>query len=106
MKKIVLFLHGYGSNGNDLISLKDYISLEKEETEFISPNAPEPCEFNYFGYQWFPLKERSIEELKEGLKTAFFHLEKIIEKIVLLIVAINISPPSFTRLQLFEINIF
>ena len=31
MKKIVLFLHGYGSNGNDLISLKDYISLEKEE---------------------------------------------------------------------------
>ena len=43
MKKIVLFLHGYGSNGNDLISLKDYISLEKEETEFISPNAPEPC---------------------------------------------------------------
>ena len=39
MKKIVLFLHGYGSNGNDLISLKDYISLEKEETEFISPNA-------------------------------------------------------------------
>ena len=59
MKKIVLFLHGYGSSGNDLISLKDYISLEKEETEFISPNAPEPCEFNYFGYQWFPLKERS-----------------------------------------------
>ena len=32
MKKIVLFLHGYGSNGNDLISLKDYISLEKEDT--------------------------------------------------------------------------
>lgn len=82
MKKIVLFLHGYGSNGNDLISLKDYISLEKEETEFISPNAPEPCEFNYFGYQWFPLKERSIEELKEGLKSAFFHLEKIIENII------------------------
>ena len=27
MKKIVLFLHGYGSNGNDLISLKDYILL-------------------------------------------------------------------------------
>ena len=56
--------------------------MEKEETEFISPNAPEPCEFNYFGYQWFPLKERSIEELKEGLKSAFFHLEKIIEKII------------------------
>ena len=83
MRKIVLFLHGYGSNGNDLISLKDYILLNKETTEFISPNAPEPCEFNYFGYQWFPLKERSIEELKVGLKSAFSHLDSIIEKIIL-----------------------
>ena len=42
MKKIVLFLHGYGSNGNDLISLKDYISLEKEETELylLMPRSP------------------------------------------------------------------
>ena len=39
MKKIVLFLHGYGSNGNDLISLKDYISLEKEETDVVSENG-------------------------------------------------------------------
>ncbi len=82
MKKIVLFLHGYGSNGNDLISLKNYISLDKETTVFISPNAPEPCEFNYFGYQWFPLKERSVEELNKGLKSAFFHLDSIIEKII------------------------
>tara|TARA_A100001011_G_scaffold172432_1_gene181252 strand:- start:5536 stop:6138 length:603 start_codon:yes stop_codon:yes gene_type:complete len=82
MKKIVLFLHGYGSNGNDLISLKNYISLDKDTTEFISPNAPEPCEFNYFGYQWFPLKERSIEELNIGLKSAFIHLDSIIEKII------------------------
>ena len=50
MKKIVLFLHGYGSNGSDLITLKDYFHLDQSETEFISPNAPEPCEFNYFGW--------------------------------------------------------
>ena len=55
MKKIVLFLHGYGSNGSDLITLKDYFHLNQSETEFISPNAPEPCEFNFFGYQWFAL---------------------------------------------------
>ena len=56
--KIVLFLHGYGSNGDDLISLKDYISID-QPVEFISPNAPETCELNFFGYQWFPLKERT-----------------------------------------------
>ena len=77
MKKIILFLHGYGSNGNDLISLKDYISVVKP-VEFISPNAPEPCELNFFGYQWFALKERSFEELSIGLKSAFQYLDQII----------------------------
>lgn len=80
MKKIVLFLHGYGSNGSDLISLKDHISLDQKSSEFISPNAPEPCELNFFGYQWFSLKERSTDELKLGLSSAYLHLEEIINK--------------------------
>ena len=82
MKKIVLFLHGYGSNGADLISLKDYISLDQTTCEFISPNAPEACELNFFGYQWFSLKERSIDEYKLGLGSAFFYLDKIINNII------------------------
>ncbi|AFS48922.1 Phospholipase/Carboxylesterase [alpha proteobacterium HIMB59] len=81
MKKIVLFLHGYGSNGSDLISLKDYFHLNQSETEFISPNAPEPCEFNFFGYQWFALRERSEEEIQAGLKSAFFYLDEIVNDI-------------------------
>ena len=81
MKKIVLFLHGYGSNGNDLISLKEYISVAKP-VEFISPNAPEPCELNFFGYQWFTLKERSFEELTLGLKSAFNYLDDMIKNII------------------------
>ena len=81
MKKIVLFLHGYGSNGSDLISLKDYFHLNQSETEFISPNAPEPCEFNFFGYQWFALRERSVEEIQAGLKSAFFYLDEIVKDI-------------------------
>ena len=31
MKKIVLFLHGYGSNGSDLITLKDYFHLNQSK---------------------------------------------------------------------------
>ena len=81
MKKIVLFLHGYGSNGNDLISLKDHIFVTKP-VEFISPNAPEPCELNFFGYQWFALKERSFEELTMGLNSSFNHLDNIINDII------------------------
>ena len=82
MKKIVLFLHGYGSNGSDLISLKDYIQLNSSSSVFISPNAPEPCEVNFFGYQWFPLKERSMDELKLGLSFSYKYLDNIIKKII------------------------
>ena len=81
MKKIVLFLHGYGSNGSDLISLKDYFHLNQTETEFISPNAPESCEFNFFVYQCFALRERSEEEIQAGLKSAFFYLDDIVKDI-------------------------
>jgi len=82
MKKIVLFLHGYGSNGSDLMTLKDYFHLNQSETEFISPNAPESCEFNFFGYQWFALNERTVEEIKSGLKSAFFYLDDIVNNII------------------------
>jgi phospholipase/carboxylesterase len=82
MKKIVLFLHGYGSNGSDLMTLKDYLHLNQSETEFISPNAPESCEFNYFGYQWFALNERTVEEIQRGLKSAFFYLDDMVNNIV------------------------
>src|SRR6056300_1686959 len=81
MKKIVLLLHGYGSNGSDLITLKDYFHLNQSETEFISPNAPESCEFNFFGYQWFALSERSVEEIQAGLKSAFIYLDDIVKDI-------------------------
>ena len=82
MKKIVLFLHGYGSNGSDLMTLKDYFHLNQSETEFISPNAPESCEFNFFGYQWFALNERTVEEISRGLKSAFFYLDDIVNNII------------------------
>lgn len=82
MKKIVLFLHGYGSNGSDLMTLKDYFHLNQSEIEFISPNAPESCEFNFFGYQWFALNERTVEEISRGLKSAFFYLDDIVNNII------------------------
>ena len=82
MKKIVLFLHGYGSNGSDLMTLKDYFHLNQSEIEFISPNAPESCEFNFFCYQWFALNERTVEEISRGLKSAFFYLDDIVNNII------------------------
>jgi phospholipase/carboxylesterase len=50
---VVVFLHGYGADGNDLVGLAQPMSSELPGTTFIAPNAPEICVNNPMGYQWF-----------------------------------------------------
>ena len=52
---LVILLHGYGSNGEDLISLAPYWRDALPGTAFVSPNAPEPCPGAPGGYQWWGL---------------------------------------------------
>ena len=52
-KQLVIFLHGYGADGNDLIGLASYFQQILPDAYFISPNAPESCPMNPMGYQWF-----------------------------------------------------
>ena len=52
---LVVFLHGYGADGNDLIGLADPLAPHLPGTRFLAPNAPEPCVNNPAGYQWFPI---------------------------------------------------
>jgi phospholipase/carboxylesterase len=52
---MVVFLHGYGSNGADLIGLAPYWRQALPGTVFLSPNAPEPCPGAPGGYQWWGL---------------------------------------------------
>lgn len=52
----VVLLHGYGSNGDDLIGLAPYFARILPGTAFHSPNAPHPLEGGFMGgYQWFGL---------------------------------------------------
>jgi phospholipase/carboxylesterase len=75
-KQLVVFLHGYGSNGADLISLAPYWADLLPDAEFISPNAPFPCEQNPFGgFQWFGLEDRSTEMRLGGTRAAAAHLD-------------------------------
>ena len=52
---LVIFLHGYGSNGADLIGLVPYWRQALPGTTFVSPNAPELCPGAPGGYQWWGL---------------------------------------------------
>ncbi len=52
---LVILLHGYGSNGEDLIGLAPYWDRDLPDAVFVSPDAPFGCEIG-FGYQWFSLQ--------------------------------------------------
>lgn len=54
-KSVVVFLHGYGADGADLLGLADPLAPHLPDTVFVAPNAPERCVNNPMGYQWFPI---------------------------------------------------
>src|SRR4051794_20413449 len=54
-RRLVVFLHGYGADGNDLIDIGRQWQEDMPDAAFMSPHAPEPCAGAPYGRQWFPL---------------------------------------------------
>ncbi len=73
---IVIFLHGYGADGNDLIGLAEPLAPHLPRTRFLAPNAPEPCPANPAGYQWFPIPwlDGSSEEVARASAARSYRL--------------------------------
>jgi phospholipase/carboxylesterase len=69
-RKLVVLLHGLGADGNDLIGLAPYWAQLQPDAEFISPNAPFPCDMAPMGRQWFSLQSREAEHILAGVRAA------------------------------------
>ncbi len=69
-KQLVVFLHGYGADGNDLISLGREWQGLLPDAAFVSPNAPEPVPGHPMGRQWFGLTFRDPDERWRGVNKA------------------------------------
>ena len=54
-RSIVVFVHGYGADGADLLGLADVLAPHLPDTIFYAPDAPQACKGNSFGFQWFPI---------------------------------------------------
>ncbi|MDD2868153.1 dienelactone hydrolase family protein [Neomegalonema sp.] len=54
-KSLVIFVHGYGANGEDLIGLSRPLGAILPEAAFVAPDAPQRCRASPFGFQWFPI---------------------------------------------------
>ena len=69
-KRLVVFLHGYGADGNDLIEIGRAWQSLLPDTAFVSPHAPQPCAGAPMGRQWFPLTFRDPDERWNGVNAA------------------------------------
>jgi phospholipase/carboxylesterase len=67
---LVVLVHGYGADGNDLISLAQHWREMLPGTAFVSPHAPERVPGAPSGFQWFGLTRRDAQEWSQGVKTA------------------------------------
>jgi phospholipase/carboxylesterase len=52
---VVVFLHGYGADGADLLGLAEPLQPHLPGTAFRAPDAPDRCAGNPYGFQWFPI---------------------------------------------------
>lgn len=69
--KLVILLHGYGSDGQDLIGLGQYWAKDFPHVGFYAPNGPQRCGANPMGYEWFPLNvERIGGDYSRGAESA------------------------------------
>src|SRR6201999_4033665 len=78
-KQLVVFLHGYGADGNDLIDIGHTWQGMLPNAAFVSPHAPDPCGQAPTGRQWFPLSNRDPGERWTGAGNAAPVLERFLD---------------------------
>jgi phospholipase/carboxylesterase len=78
-RQLVVFLHGYGADGNDLIESGRAWQNLLPEAAFVSPHAAEPCGQAPMGRQWFPLTFRDPHERWTGVNAAAPALDRFLD---------------------------
>lgn len=74
---LVVLVHGYGADGDDLIDIARPLSKHLPDACFVAPNAPYPCPGA--GFMWFPITELHPAVLHRGVVQAAPVLREFIE---------------------------
>ena len=97
VRAAVVFLHGYGANGADLLGLADGLSEHLPDVLFLAPDAPESSIMSPFGLQWFPIPwidgsseqdahasmERAVDDLNAYLDGVMLEYDLLPEQVIL-----------------------
>lgn len=84
-RSAVVFLHGYGANGADLLGLADPLMDHLPDTLFVAPDAPESIPGMPMGLQWFPIPwidGSSEEEAERGMAAAVADLDAFLDALM------------------------
>lgn len=76
VKKIIIFLHGYGASGDNLIDIAEHWKMHCPDTLFAAPDAPQKCDVCPSGFQWFGLPDFNPFNIRQGLDRAVPTLRK------------------------------
>jgi phospholipase/carboxylesterase len=76
---LVVLVHGYGADGNDLIGLAPMWQRLLPTVAFAAPNAPERCAGSPMGFQWFPISRLDPQEMARGVESAAASLNAFLD---------------------------
>ncbi|MEX0859984.1 MAG: alpha/beta fold hydrolase, partial [Cucumibacter sp.] len=62
-RQVVVLLHGFGANGDDLIGLAEYFRAILPDALYVAPDAPNICALNPAGLEWFDLSEANPDRV-------------------------------------------
>ena len=79
-KQLIVFCHGLGSDGNDLIGLSPYFAKTLPDAFFVSPNAPFRYDLAPTGFQWFSLENSTPQSRLSGIEAAAPILNNFIDE--------------------------
>ncbi|WP_112873990.1 alpha/beta hydrolase [Paracoccus endophyticus] len=84
-RSVVVFLHGYGADGADLLGLAEPLAPHLPTTAFYAPDAAEPSRNNPFGRQWFPipwLDGSSQGDARDGMARAAADIDAFLDAVL------------------------
>lgn len=76
---LVVLLHGYGADGNDLIGLAEHWREFLPGAAFVAPNAPDRVPGAPSGFQWFPISRIDPHEMQTGVTAAAPGIEAFLD---------------------------
>lgn len=78
-RQLVVILHGFGADGNDLIEIGRQWQRILPDAAFVAPHAHEPCAMAGAGRQWFRLTDRNPHERWSGACSAHPVIDEFID---------------------------